>query len=388
VTDGPVSYPLLREHALEPPPTLATLRRRAAVSEVRHADGSRGWLVTSYSLVRDVLTDPRFASSAPYRKWNPLVGRWTWDPGGNLIVLDGSEHTRLRRLHATYFSVQRINEMRPRLDQIVRACLDGMEAARGPVDLVRTFAFPVHSLAVCELLGLSPANREWFERSRPSTLRDSKLRARDGEQATQDYCEYLRGVIAEKRSCASDDVLGGLIRSGELTEDQLLIAATNMSGMTTANTIALAVLALLAQRDRWEVLVASPASRETALEELLRCVGAFQVIFRTALEEVELDGATIEKGEWVMLSLVAANHDPDRFANPDRLDLARHPSGHVAFGHGRHMCLGHYLARVELQTALSGLMSRFPTLRLAVPIDNIELYEPDIYAVKELPVEW
>ena len=394
-------YPFARKDALEPPPELAVLRNRRPLSSVQHLDGRRSWLATSYSLIRSVLNDPRFSVSAPTSQGadslsgaprNPLsnlcvsTGR-----GGLLLDLDGAQHAKLRRLHTGYFTIRRVGELRPNLEEIVSRCLAQVEAAGPPVDLVGAFAFPLHSLVVCEVLGLPHSDADWLEQRGPSVVRDRDAGPAEVERAMLEYIDYFRRVIDEKRVRPANDVLSGLCASGELSDAEIIVAASEMTGTATANTIALAVLALLAERERWEALTTEPTRIDAAVEELLRYVGAFQVVRRTALEDVELNGELVAKGDVVILSLVGANHDPDQFADPERLDFNRNATGQVAFGYGRHICVAQHLARVELKTAVSGLTGRFPTLRLAVPIEQVEMYGPEhaeIYGLKSLPVEW
>jgi len=372
-------------------------RGRGPLRSVRHVDGTRGWLATSYSLVRTVLTDPRFSVSAPVSQGadplsNPLSDLYvSTGRGGNLLDLDGAQHARLRRLHTGYFSIRRVNELSPHLDEIVTRCLADVEAVGPPVDLVGAFAFPFHSLVVCEVLGLPHHDAEWLEQRRPSVVRDRDAGPDEAERAMLEYIDYLSRAITERRIRPTDDVLSGLCATGELSDAEIIVAASEMTGTALTNTIALAVLALLAERDRWKALSTEPTRIDAAVEELLRYVGAFQVVRRTALEDVELEGEVVPKGEVVILSLVGANHDPDQFADPERLDFTRNATGQVAFGHGRHICVAQHLARLELKTAVSGLIGRFPTLRLAVPIDLVEMYSPEhgqIYGLKTLPVEW
>jgi cytochrome P450 len=205
-----------------------------------------------------------------------------------------------------------------------------------------------------------------------------------------DFISYLRRVLAEHRSGASRGVIGGLVDSGALTDEEIVVAASQMSGTATANTIALAALALLSHEGCWTELTSRSGSLEAVIEELLRYVSAFQVVHRIANEDVEIDGVIVEKGDHVILSLLSANHDPERFSKPDELNLARDAAGHVAFGYGRHICVGQQLARVEIQIALSGLARRFPNLRLAVPLYEIETYssEHEISGLTTLSVKW
>jgi cytochrome P450 len=286
-----------------------------------------------------------------------------------------------------------VTELRADIERIVAIRLEAMAQAGPPVDLVETFAFPVHSLTIGDLLGLPRDNREPFERLRPQVMRDREARANERAAGMRAFRNYVRATIEQRRARPADDLLSKLISTGDLADDELIGIVEVLSGTATAHMLALSTFVLLYDRARWETLRAYTASIDTAVEELLRYLTVFQpgpVVGRTALEDVEVDGIAIKEGERITISLAAANRDPDKFADPNRFLLSRDASGHLALGHGRHMCLGQHLARLELQVGLAGLMQRFPTLRLAVPVDEVPLYsgEHEIYGVHHLPVTW
>jgi cytochrome P450 len=213
--------------------------------------------------------------------------------------------------------------------------------------------------------------------------------------ATSAFSDFAHTVIEAKRTSPADDLLSELVLKGELTDTELVGAAMMLFSAgheTTANTLALSTFFLLCDRSRWDALRADPSSIAGAVEELLRYITIVQTgaATRTALEDVDLNGTTIRAGESVCVSLAAANRDPARFTDPDRFDPSRDANDHLAFGHGRHMCLGQHIARLELQIGLAGLMRRFPTLSLAVPAQDVQLYHGDhqLYGVHELPVAW
>ena len=160
--------------------------------------------------------------------------------------------------------------------------------------------------------------------------------------------------------------------------------------LPTSNMLALATFALLSHPHQRALLMSDPTVTKTAVDELLRylSVNRFDVR-RAALENVELAGEVIQAGETVVVALAAANRDPSRFRDPDSLDLRRHGSGDLAFGHGIHHCLGQHLARAELRLGLAQLLRRFPQLRLAVPADQVPILDNSVlHGVRELPVAW
>jgi cytochrome P450 len=198
--------------------------------------------------------------------------------------------------------------------------------------------------------------------------------------------------VAAKRANPTDDVLSDLTDS-DLTDEELKGMALILLSAgfdTTANMLALGTVALLQNPEQLAALRADPALTDNAVEELLRYLSVAKTFFRTALEDVELGGRTIEAGTTAILSLNTANRDPERFTDPHALDIQRQEGGHLAFSHGIHQCLGQQLARVEMRVALPALLHRFPTLRLAVPAEEVELRPEtaDIYGVRSLPVTW
>jgi cytochrome P450 len=405
----PVALPTRRTHPFDPPAELGELREESPLHRLVYPDGHVGWLVTSHRLARVVLGDRRFSirhikTRAPVemaltQAFRELASkhrtRMTSHHGGNFLEMDPPEHTRLRRLLAAEFTPQRIHALRPRVEAIVEENLDSMTAAGPPVDFVATFAEPVPSHAICELLGVPFAARDEFHRYSNATEDPS----RDIAQIVEGYLAFddlIRRVVEHARSApGSDGLLARLALTGELTDGELagvgklLVAAGHH---TTKNMLSLGLFALLVDGRRWQSLQANPALVPTAVEELLRYLTSFQIgaFTRTATEDLELDGVAIHEGESVTVSFSAANRDPERFADPDELDLGRDARGHVAFGHGIHVCLGQHLARVELELSFAGLLARFPALRLAVAAEDAELHPGDVSqaGLYRLPVTW
>nr|BFE88350.1 cytochrome P450 [Planobispora longispora] len=305
--------------------------------------------------------------------------------------MDDPQHSRYRKPLVGKFTARRMRLLTERIEQITTEHLDAMEKAGPPADLVTAFARPVPAIVICELLGVPYEDRNSFQEHIDKFLGgeagDEELFA--AYTATQ---SYLAGLVAAKRANPTDDVLSDLLDS-DLTDEELQgIALILLSAGfdTTANTLALGTFALLQNPGQLAALRADPTLTDRAVEELLRYLSVAKMFMRTALEDIELGGRTIEAGTTVILSLNTANRDPERFTDPHVLDLGRQDGGHLAFGHGVHQCLGQQLARVELRVALPALLNRFPTLRLAVPAEEVALRPEiaDIYGVKSLPVTW
>ncbi|WP_166355573.1 cytochrome P450 [Phytoactinopolyspora limicola] len=310
-----------------------------------------------------------------------------------LLGMDPPEHARIRRILAGYFTVRRVRAYREKINSVVSSCLDELEEMDSPQDLVENFALPVSSMSICELLGAPYGDRCKFE-DLASVGIDPESSVDDLMSVRQDFYDYATSLIEGGRA-SSDGILYALANEGQLTTSEQLGVAEQLfvaGHHTSANMLALAVCTLLEDRRRWDYLRADFSTIGGAVEELLRYLTIFQVgaFTRTALCEVEINDIVIKSGDPVTVSLLAANHDPDQFDQPSELNLGRSASGHLAFGHGVHQCLGQHLARLELEVALSGLVSRFPTLRLAVPFDDIAFFGGDqmIYGVRKLPVVW
>jgi cytochrome P450 len=379
----------------DPPAELIDARRHGPISRYAFPDGHHGWLITGFDLIRAVLADSRFSSRKELMRHHPLIDFSGVEvppaPPGEFLLMDEPQHSRYRKPLVGKFTVRRMRLLAERVEQITADHLDAMEKAGPPADLVTAFATPIPAIMICELLGVPYADRGSFQEQVGSFM--------SGETSDQDLMaaytavqEYLADLVAAKRANPTDDVLSDLTDS-DLTDEELkgmslILLAAGLD--TTANMLALGTFALLRHPDQLAALRADPALADRAVEELLRYLSVAKTFMRTALEDVEVGGRRIESGTTVILSYNTANRDPERFPDPDVLDIHRAAVGHVAFGHGIHQCLGQQLARVELRVALPALLDRFPTLRLAVPADEVGLRPEtaDIHGVKSLPVTW
>ncbi|MHA6617003.1 cytochrome P450 [Pseudonocardia sp. DLS-67] len=379
----------------DPPAELIDARRHGPISRYRFPDGHEGWLVTGYDLVRAVLADSRFSSRKELMLHHPLIDFSGVEvppaPPGEFLLMDEPRHGRYRKPLVGKFTVRRMRLLTERVEQITADHLDAMEEAGPPTDLMTAFATPIPAIMICELLGVPYEDRGSFEKQVESFM--------NGETSDEEMIaaytavqQYLAELVAAKRANPTDDVLSDLTDS-DLTDEELrgmslILLAAGLD--TTANMLGLGTFALLSNPAQLAALRADPALAEPAVEELLRYLSVAKTFMRTALQDVELGGTTIEAGTTVILSYNTANRDRGRFADPHVLDVRRHAGGHLAFGHGIHQCLGQQLARVEMRVAFPALFSRFPTLRLAVPADEVGLRPEtaDIYGVKSLPVTW
>ncbi|GAA1536602.1 cytochrome P450 [Actinomadura kijaniata] len=389
ITEMPTRRPAGRP--FDPPAELARIRAQGPITPLLYDDGRQRWLVTGHAQARAVLADPRFSSR--YEIAHYLDPQYTDIPPagpGEFIGMDAPEHTRFRRLLAGRFSVRRMGLLTERVRTFTAECLDDM-AGRGPgADLVETFAHPVPAQMICELLGVPYAERGDFQRF-AGTLNRQDVTLEERTAAAVAIGEYMTDLVRRKRAEPTDDLLSELTDS-DLTEEEhvgvggMLLAA----GLdTVANMLGLGTFALLTHPDQLAVLRDDPDAVDRGVEELLRYLTIAHTDFRTALEDVEIDGVLIGKGATLAISLLAANRDPAVFPDPDTLDLRRDAAGQMAFAHGAHQCLGQQLARMELRIALPALLNRFPTLRLAIPAEEVPVRsEADVYGVERLPVAW
>ncbi|MDT0460163.1 cytochrome P450 [Streptomyces sp. DSM 41527] len=390
------TQPTERTCPFSPPEGYRTLREEAPITPVTFPDGTDGWLVSRHADVRTVLADPRFgANRRPARNdaFAPTGTPVPPPPPGMFIMMDGPEHTRIRRLLTGQFTVRRMRQLAPAVERIVAEHLDAMASAEQPVDLLREFALPIPSLVICELLGVPYADRADFQRNSSNMLRLDASQE-EVQQAHLAMNQHIHELVQAKRARPTDDILSGLVQGGRLSDEEMagVGALLLLAGHeTTANMIALGTMCLLHHPDQLAALRADASLWDNAVEELLRYLTIIQFgLRRVVREDLELDGHRIEAGTTVLASLMSGNRDADQFTgDPDQLDVQRPHSPHLAFGHGAHQCIGQQLARVEMKAALSALFDRFPSLRLAVPAKDVPMRDDMlIYGVHALPVTW
>ncbi|KAA5834507.1 cytochrome P450 [Saccharopolyspora hirsuta] len=396
----PHGLPVERDASpFDPPSRISRLRESRPVSPMIFPDGHEGWLITGYDAARQALADTRFSSRQdlgvihlPYETPGmPVFTEPSPAEPGMFIAMDPPDHTRLRRKLTGAFTVKRMKRLEAHIAEITERQLDELERLTPPVDLVKEFALPVPSLVICEMLGVPYADRDTFQ------VNSSKLMVRDISfddkmAAYTAMSGYLAELVTRKRAEPGEDILSDLARDDDLAVEELVGIAFLLllaGHETTANMLGLGTFALLEHPEQLAELRADPDLLPDAVEEFLRYLSVADVFYRYAAEDVELCGETIREGSTVAISLLAANHDPERFENPDALDVHRKARGHLAFGHGVHQCLGQQLARIEMRAGFAGLLRRFPTLRLAVPAAEVRLRtDMNIYGVHELPVTW
>ncbi|THA40899.1 cytochrome P450 [Streptomyces sp. A1547] len=386
-----------RTHQFDPPAIFDSLRAERPLARMVYPDGHVGWIATSHELVRKVLSDPRFSHNLenfhfPVTRFGePAVGSSPEIPG-MFIHMDPPNHTRYRRLLTAEFTARRASRLTSRVEAVAAEQIAVMREHGGPVDLVANFAEPLVLRVLSEMVGLPYEERDRYAHA-PAVLHDPDSTQEEVGAAFAQLTPFIVEVVEGKRKEPGDDLISRLVADGELTTEEVcnIVTLLLFAGYeTTENALAVGVFALLHHADQMAALRADPSKLDAAIEELLRYISINQYeMYRTALEDIELDGHLVKKGDTVTVSLPAANRDPAKFECPAQLDIDRDTSGHVAFGFGIHQCLGQNLARVELRAGLSALLQAFPDLRLAVAVDEVPLrLKGSVFAVKSLPVSW
>ncbi|MFN8372541.1 MAG: cytochrome P450 [Anaerolineae bacterium] len=300
-----------------------------------------------------------------------------WDMQRHWMLLkDPPSHTRLRMLVHKAFTPRTVEQLRVYIQRITDELIDGVQGA-GRMDLIEDLAFPLPVTVISELLGIAQADREqvrlWSRDLAVSLefIEEAEPYNR-ASVATEAFDHYLRGLIAEHRAHPREDLISALVAAEEagdkLTEDEMIatIMLLFIAGHeTTVNLIGNGTLALLRNPAQFDRLKADPALVKNALEELLRYDSPVQITTRITLQDTEINGQAIKRGQSVATMLGAANRDPRTFANPDQLDITRgNAAQHIGFGNGIHYCLGAPLARLEAEIAFGTLLRRLPKLAL------------------------
>jgi cytochrome P450 len=400
--------PIERERLLDPPLAYDQLREEQPITRMRFPSGRIGWLVTRFEEGSQVFSDPRLSSQRPR---HDVAEEDDVDPDDNESAealpstfnsMDAPDHGAYRRLLSGKFTPKSVQaNLRPYIDTTVTEHLDAIETLGGggePVDLIQHLALPIPCLVICELLGVHYEDRDKFHHATEVMMDTSKRRA-ERDTGAHWLVEYITKLVAIKRADpGSEGLLAELIRKSQ--EDGSILSDEDLIGIgvlllfaghdTTMAMIGLSALTLLTHPAQRQDLVEHPEKIGAAVEELLRYLTIVQFgLGRTAKEDLEIGGQAIAKGDLVVVAMPAANRDPRVFDNPDEPDFDRKMTRHLAFGYGVHQCLGQNIARAELTTILPQLFARFPGLKLATPLDEVEMdtYGTN-YGVKKMLVTW
>ncbi|MCK9878841.1 cytochrome P450 [Frankia sp. Ag45/Mut15] len=392
-------WPFRRTVAGRPPVILADLREAppCVVRIPAGAENSRlAWLVTRYPDVRQALMDPRLSADetlpgAPVRIQVP--------PGqkpGSFLRMDDPEHARLRGMITAEFTAKRVRTLRMAVQRLIDMLLDGLAELPQPADLQEAFSRTLPTLVVARLLGIPDEDSPFLVEKTATTISQGNIER--SYAAYLEMSEFIGQLALRKQEKPEDDMISRLavnyLRPGTITLDELVGIARLVlvaGHETTTNQMALNVLSLLLDNGlRETVLADNGALIRQFVEESMRYWSISQdAIVRLALVDMELGGVTMNKGDAVVISIPAGNHDGSVFPDPDRIDVRRDSSQHLQWGIGPHYCLGAPLARLEMDLALRSLFQRFPKLRLATEDPNSVFRTGTVFhGLRELPVAW
>jgi cytochrome P450 len=360
------------EFVRDPYPHLAAQRRAGPIG---WHEPTQTWMVVSHQHCSKVLRDRRFgriwADRRPVERFEPfnLLHR------SQMMENEPPNHTRLRRQVSTAFARGHIERMRPRVTALATGLLS--ELPGGAFDVLGQYAEPLPVLVIAELLGAPSCDAEQLRAWSQAVVRMYEpvvetVVEQAALNASSEFAEYLRALIAVRRDRLTDDLLSDLLRgqsgAGGLTDDEVLASAIlllNAGHEASVNVFGNGLAALLAAPGQWARVTSGEVRAEVAVEELLRFDSALQLFERTATSDVDVAGERVSAGEKVAVLLGSANRDEAVFADPDVLDVARDPNPHLAFGAGVHFCLGAPLARMEIAESLRLLSTACPELSVA-----------------------
>ncbi|MBD2202668.1 cytochrome P450 [Calothrix sp. FACHB-1219] len=345
---------------------------------------SGAWYVFRYEDVMKVMEDRRFGREfikredvettpvpTAYQTFLTMVSKW-------IVFREPPDHTRLKSLVAKAFTPKVVENLRPVVYEIADSLLDKVHA-RGEMDLVEEYAFPLPIMVIATMLGANPHDhplfRQWalaLQNASASRLKPPPEVYEKAEKASQEFIDYFKPIIADRRANPQEDLISNLVKaadeSDKLTDEEIVATCTHLltaGHETTVNLIAKGVIALLQNPQAYKLLRSHPELAPNAIEEIIRYDTPIQMITRWAYADIEIGGQLIKRGDSLGIMLGSANRDPAQFKNPEVFDIQREDIKHCGFGGGIHYCLGSTLARAEGQIAINVLLNRLPELRLA-----------------------
>ena len=370
---NPVAY----RNTQDPYPAYAALRERGQAHRSRLMNA---WIFGRYPDVAAILPDWQRFSSDGRKAKRPGKRTVIPDPGAapSMLSLDPPDHRRLRGLVSKAFTPRAVNALEPHIRSLMHGLLDGIDDLSG-FDLMEAVARPLPVIVIAEMLGVPvedrPRFRSWSDRRarilEPTISAEERA---DAVLAGADLDAYFAPLVEERRADPRDDILSGLVQAEEegdrldgnetITMLRLLLVAGNE---TTVNLIGNGMLALLRHPEQLQRLRDDPALIPSAVEELLRYDSPVQLDLRRIVEDCDVNGFPVKRGEDIVMLIGGANRDPEQFTDPDGLDVGRDQGSHISFGRGIHACIGAPLARLETRIAIEVLLERFSSIRLEGP---------------------
>jgi len=393
-------FPFARASRNELSPLYQTLRQESTLRRVRNWDGKEPWLITRYDDARFVLKDSRFSSDhtlAGYPGPGPTMTA-VRERYPTFVTMDNPDHNRYRRMLSAVFSLDQVKRRQGEIQRTIDELVGKIVEMEPPVDFVVSLALPIPSSLIARTLGVPYRDHAYFQ-ALTRVMASEQSTREEALDASEEMCEvYLRRLIRDKAEAPGDDLISRLIQNEvleeKLSEDELvsigrllLVAGHD----TTANMIGLGALSLVEHPELTQSLRDDPALVPNAVEELLRFWNIDnQGARRVALEDVEVRNTIIRRGEGAIVAIQSADRDDEVFEHAEELEFRR-PNArfHNAFGFGIHQCLGQHLARLELQTVIPALVTRFSDLQLAVPAEDLRFGEHMFnFGIEELPLTW
>ena len=370
----PVPQLVPPEEWADPHPHYHRMRSATPILSVPEWDE---YVFTRFEDCERILRDPTMSSDPEKRRMQvPILDFGEGlDRPRSMLMMDAPDHTRLRKLVSKAFTPRTMERLRGRVAELATTMLDEVDPAG--FDLISSVGFPLPVTVICELLGIPAEDRHLFG---PWSSDASRMLDADLDEATiqrgllafMSLVNYLNGIFEERRAAPRDDLLSALLAAEEagdrLSEEELraTVVLLFVAGHeTTMNLIGNGTVAMLRQRDQWDLLANDPTLAPGAVEECLRFDGPVHLTARTATVASQVGDVLVEPGQGLVTLLAAANRDPARYPDPDRLDIRRNDNHHLTFSQGAHYCLGAALARLEGQEVFKALSQRFPGLELA-----------------------
>jgi cytochrome P450 len=399
-------YPMEREVRcpFAPPQQMLEMGEAKPLSRVRIWNGTTPWLITGHEVARALFSDSRVSVDdriEGFPHWNEHMLSTVNKRPRSVFTSDAEEHTRFRRMLSKPFTFKRVEALRTTIQEVTDECIDQILAGFAPADMVAKLALPVPTKVISDMLGVPYEDHEFFQHHANVGLA-RYASAEDGQKGAMSLHKYLINLVETKmavpRGEGTEDAVSDLaerVTAGEISVKEAAQLGTGLliaGHETTANMIGIGVLALLENPEQAALLRDSddPKFIANAAEELMRYLSIIQNgQRRVAIEDIEIGGETIRAGEGIILDLAPANWDAAAYPEPDRLDFTRDAGQQLGFGYGRHQCVGQQLARAELQIVFHTMLRRIPTMKLAIPFDEVPFKHDRLaYGVYELPVTW
>ncbi|MCW2550922.1 MAG: cytochrome [Mycobacterium sp.] len=395
-------YPMERAARcpFSPPREMLEMGQVKPLSRVRIWNGTTPWLITGHEVARALFADSRVSVDdriEGFPHWNEHMLSTVDKRPRSVFTSDAEEHTRFRRMLSKPFTFKRVEGLRSTIQNVTDECIDAILAGPQPADIVSKLALPVPTKVISDMLGVPYEDHEFFQHHANVGLA-RYASAEDGQKGAMSLHKYLINLVETKMANPAEDAVSDLaerVTAGEISVKEAAQLGTGLliaGHETTANMIGIGVLALLENPEQAALLRDSddPKFVANAAEELMRYLSIIQNgQRRVAVEDIEIGGETIRAGEGIIIDLAPANWDASAYPNPDKLDFARDAGQELGFGYGRHQCVGQQLARAELQIVFQTLLRRIPTLKLAIPFDEVPFKHDRLaYGVYDLPVTW